>query len=190
MAKENNNSLKCNDCCFNNDCNRCKGNNFIQLYDKTYTNVLKENGKYINLSDEGIDPDYRCGDYYLTRYKTKNDTLIIPKEGLYQFDFSFVTCFKFNEDTVLSSRGDLFGLDFSLLETTDEVMERFMAIGVVPNQAKVPIVDTYSRNFIYKVSKNTGFRLMLNQFDFSSAEMGELYVFNIVIIVRKIECYK
>lgn len=178
----------CNDCCFNDDCIRCKNNNFIQLYDRSYTNVIRENDKFMNLSDEGINPDYRCGDYYLSKYKTKNDTLIIPKEGLYQIDFSFVTCFKFNEETVKTSRGDSFGLDFSLIETTGKVMERFLDTGVVPNQAEVPIIGKYSRNFMYKVPKNTGFRLKLNQFDFNAADMGSLYVFSIVFIVRKIEC--
>lgn len=157
---------------------------FIQLYDRNYSNILKTTGQYLNLSDTGIDPMYMEGDFFLTTTTVKNDTLNIVEPGIYQFTINFEASFNLTE---ASQEGKLYDISFHVVDQNNLILDNLYYRQVIPEEKGKPLYHDLGRSFLWNSTANSKYRIRLCQFDFELAELKELYAYNIIFIVNKLK---
>ena len=156
---------------------------YVQLHDRVYTNKLTELGQYLNLSDEGIDPAYVLGDYYLTTTNVKNDTLNIPDAGIYKISLSIDTCFMLGRTPPPS--GSLYTITYNLIDNNNAVISQLMDQKVIPIDTNMFLASVLSRSFLFEVADNFSMSVILYDFNFDLALMNQMEAYNIVFIVER-----
>ena len=159
---------------------------WIQLYDKTFTNECTENG-YLNLSNEGIDPNYTTGGYRLETKTVTNDTLVFPEPGHYlvliHFDASFF------QTTTNPSPGASYQIFFSVLDQrTNQPLTDINYVGLLPLDTVSLCSATLTSNLmVYNPNEAPKIGIFLHHFPFNYASENRLNIENLKIHVQKLD---
>lgn len=180
-----NQNLETNDpCCVENKYSMFQQINYVQLFDRTYSNILTRSGEYLNLSNEGIQPNYMNGNYTLTTTTTKNDTLNIAQPGLYKITLFMDTGFELSP-SASSKNGTMFTLQYSLIDSKGQVLMKLMHKGIMPDDPKQTLPIQLSTNFMWHTDESTHLRLKLCYFNFENSLVNELNAYNIILMVER-----
>lgn len=159
--------------------------NFVQLFDRNYTNELTANGD-LNLSNEGINPLYTNGGYTLTTDTVTNDTLNLPGPGLYHIEISMRASFLLPVSP--PPFGSTYQILFNILNESDSSINNLVYNGIIPNDPNAVLDTQLSIQFLYNTTNLApSLRILLSNFDFNLAFENKLSVFDIIVIVQKWE---
>lgn len=159
---------------------------FVQLYDRNFTNELTELEQPLNLSNEGILPEYTTGGFTLTTDEVTNDTLNILEEGLYKFHIMLNASF-LTPVTGAPPFGTPFSILISLVNQDDEIVKDIIFRGMIPNDPTALLETTMMSAFMENMEVPSSFKLVLREFNFAYAFQGTLSIESLVMMVEKME---
>ena len=156
---------------------------WLQLYDKNFINEIDSNMKFLNLSDEGINPIYTTGGFELKSIVTKNDLLLLKYKGYWDISFSFKYGFDYSKEV---REGENFTPVFEVL-VDNNVFYTFSNTDSIQKGSN--FLKTLSSNFmVFSGNNKPKIKVRyVDGFNFSFSDDRSLKVFDIVLNIKKIK---
>lgn len=159
---------------------------WVSLYDRNFTNELTANGN-LNLSNVGINPDYKSGNFTLTTTNVTNDTLNFPGPGTYHIEVLLNASFLYPIAPL--TFGDQYQLLFTILNEDNFTLGSMVTNLMIPNtsaQSTGVAEQTLTNTLVINTTSATPkLRIALSNFDFSIAFENKLSVASIRLHVHE-----
>lgn len=157
---------------------------WVQLFDRNFTNTLTST-QLLNLSNQGINPNFTTGGFSLATSSITNDTLVFPGPGNYFVTIQLRASFLLPASA--PTPGSVYQILFNILDgNTNSTLNSLVFNGIIPGDPNAVLDNSLSTAFvIHNDTDPPRLQIALSNFNFNVAFDNQLSVFDIIIVVQK-----
>lgn len=157
---------------------------WVQIYEENHENIITSSNRYLQLTKNGVNNNFKRGDFHMKTEINKNDTLFLPSVGNWLVSINFKYSYQYN----LEDSGKSICPTFDVL-CNNNVVFSFKETATVGNNDSLPVYEKfYSASFvIYSMTIKPKLKMRYTDgFDFSFASDNQLKVSQFTLFCQKL----